>query len=85
MELTNAREILHVRDADLTDSRFSDAKPIDTQFNDVNLQGSTFTRANLAGAQFDDVDSISAARGAVLNLRGGIDPLENEWIFQGGA
>ncbi len=30
-----------------------------------------------------DVESISAARGAVLNLRGGIDPTESEWIFQG--
>jgi predicted enzyme related to lactoylglutathione lyase len=30
-----------------------------------------------------DVDSISAARGAVLSLRGGIDPTESEWIFQG--
>jgi hypothetical protein len=30
-----------------------------------------------------DVESISAARGAVLNLRGGIDPVESEWIFQG--
>jgi predicted enzyme related to lactoylglutathione lyase len=30
-----------------------------------------------------DVESISAVRGAVLNLRGGIDPAESEWIFQG--
>ena len=30
-----------------------------------------------------DVESISAARGAALNLRGGIDPTESEWIFQG--
>ncbi len=30
-----------------------------------------------------DVESISAARGAVLNLRGGIDPTQSEWIFQG--
>jgi predicted enzyme related to lactoylglutathione lyase len=30
-----------------------------------------------------DVESISAARGAVLNLKGGIDPTESEWIFQG--
>jgi catechol 2,3-dioxygenase-like lactoylglutathione lyase family enzyme len=30
-----------------------------------------------------DVESISAARGAVLNLSGGIDPTEREWIFQG--
>jgi len=56
MELTNTREILHVRDADLTDSRFSDAKLTNAKFDDVNLQGSTFTKANLAGAQFDDVN-----------------------------
>jgi hypothetical protein len=30
-----------------------------------------------------DVESISAARGMVLNLRGGMDPTESEWIFQG--
>jgi predicted enzyme related to lactoylglutathione lyase len=30
-----------------------------------------------------DVESISAARGAVLNLGGGIDPTASEWIFQG--
>ena len=30
-----------------------------------------------------DVESISAARGAMLDLRGGIDPTESEWIFQG--
>jgi catechol 2,3-dioxygenase-like lactoylglutathione lyase family enzyme len=190
MELTNTREILQVRDADLTDSRFSDAKLTNAKFDDVNLQGSTFTDANLAGARFRDVnlasatiedanltgmsingalvtdlirafgrrarmvlyakdlaimqefyqgvfqleveqseldhvvlgsttlqlaivqvpasiastiniadppvrrtqtpvklvfdvESISAARGAVLNLRGGIDPTESEWIFQG--
>ena len=43
MELTNTREILHVRDADLTDSRFSSAKLTNAHFDDVNLQGSTFT------------------------------------------
>jgi hypothetical protein len=30
-----------------------------------------------------DVASISAVRRAVLNLRGGIDPTESEWVFQG--
>jgi len=30
-----------------------------------------------------DVESIPAARGAVLNLGGGIDPTASEWIFQG--
>ena len=190
MELTNTRKILHVRDADLTDSRFSEVKLTNVQFDDVNLQGSTFTNANLAGVRFRDVnlasatiedanltgmsingalvtdlirdfgrrarmvlyakdlailqafyqgafqleveqseldhvvlgsstlqlvivqvpayiastihiadppvrrtrtpvklvfdvESISAARGVVLNLRGGIDPTESEWIFQG--
>jgi hypothetical protein len=190
MELTNTREILQVRDADLTDSRFSNSKLTNAKFDDVNLQGSTFTNANLAGARFRDVnlasatiedanltgmsingalvtdlirafgrrarmvlyakdfatmrefyqgvfqlqieqseldhvvlgsstfqlvivqvpvsiastihvasppvrrtespvklvfdvESISAARGVVLNLRGGIDPAESEWIFQG--
>ena len=56
MELTNTREILHVRDADLTDSRFSSAKLTNAQFDDVNLQGSTFTNVNLAGVRFDDVN-----------------------------
>jgi len=56
MELTNTREMLQVRDADLTDSRFSDAKLTNAQFDDVNLQGSTFTKANLASARFDDVN-----------------------------
>jgi predicted enzyme related to lactoylglutathione lyase len=56
MELTNTREIIHVRDADLTDSSFSSAKLTNAQFDDVNLQGSTFTNVNLAGAQFDDVN-----------------------------
>jgi uncharacterized protein YjbI with pentapeptide repeats len=56
MELTNTRKILHVRDADLTDSRFSEVKLTNVQFDDVNLQGSTFTKANLASAQFDDVN-----------------------------
>ncbi len=190
MEITNTREILQVRDADLTDSRFSGAKLMNAQFDDVNLQGVRFTNANLAGARFRDVnlasatiedanltglsingilvtdlmrafknrtrmvlyaknlasvvefyhgvfkleieqsepdhvvlgsstsqlvivqvpasvastihiaapparrtqasvkpvfdvESISAARGVILNLRGGIDPAEREWIFQG--
>jgi uncharacterized protein YjbI with pentapeptide repeats len=56
MEITNTREILQVHDADLTESRFSDAKLTSAKFDDVNLQGSTFTKANLAGAQFDDVN-----------------------------
>jgi uncharacterized protein YjbI with pentapeptide repeats len=56
MEITNTREILQVHDADLTDSRFSDAKLTNVQFDDVNLQGSAFTKANLASAQFDDVN-----------------------------
>ncbi len=30
-----------------------------------------------------DVESISAARGAALNLGGGIDLTASEWIFQG--
>jgi hypothetical protein len=30
-----------------------------------------------------DVESISAARGAALNLGGGVDLTASEWIFQG--
>jgi hypothetical protein len=36
MELTNTREILHVRDADLTCSRFSNAKMTNAQFDGVH-------------------------------------------------
>jgi len=60
MELTNTREILQVRDADLTDSRFSDVKLTGAQFDDVNLQGSAFTHANMAGVRFLDVNLASA-------------------------
>jgi predicted enzyme related to lactoylglutathione lyase len=60
MDLTNTREILHVRDADLTDSRFSDVKLTSAQFDDVNLQGSALTHANLAGVRFLDVNLASA-------------------------
>jgi hypothetical protein len=56
MELTNTREVLQVRDADLTESHFSDARLTNAKFDGVNLQGSTFTKANLAGAKFDDVN-----------------------------
>lgn len=49
-----------VHEADLTDSRFSDAKLTNVRFDDVNLQGSTFTNANLAGVRFRDVDLASA-------------------------
>ena len=54
------REILQVHEADLTDSRFSDAKLTNVRFDDVNLQGSTFTNANLAGVRFRDVNLASA-------------------------
>ena len=60
MEITNTREILQVHEADLTDSRFSDAKLTIVRFDDVNLQGSTFTNANLAGVRFRDVNLASA-------------------------
>jgi hypothetical protein len=56
MELTNTREILHVRDADLTDSRFSSAKLASAQFDDVNRQESTFVDVNLAGAKIRNVN-----------------------------
>jgi predicted enzyme related to lactoylglutathione lyase len=56
MEITNTREILQVHDADLTDSRFSDAKLTNVQFDDVNWQGPTFKNTSLAGAQFNDVN-----------------------------
>jgi predicted enzyme related to lactoylglutathione lyase len=78
MELTNTREILHVRDADLTDSRFSGSKLTNAQFDDVNLQGSKFTNVNLAGAHFNDVNwqgltfanaSLAGARFDDVNLQ----------------
>jgi hypothetical protein len=56
MDITNTRDIISVRNADLADSRFSDAKLTKAHFNDVNLQGSTFTKTNLGGARLVDVN-----------------------------
>jgi catechol 2,3-dioxygenase-like lactoylglutathione lyase family enzyme len=150
MKLTNTREILHVRDAELTRSRFSDANLTGMSINGalVNELISAFGRrarmvlyvknraamkefyqgvfqleveqseldhvvlgssaSQLAIVQVPvsiastihiadppvrrtqtpvklvfDVESTSAARSAVLDLRGGIDSTESEWIFEG--
>jgi len=52
----NSREALLVRNSDLAQSRFSDAKLSLSSFDDVNMQGSTFTNINLGNASFIDVD-----------------------------
>lgn len=69
MELTDTRETLHVRRADLTDSRFSDVKLTKARFHDVNLQGATFTDVNLGGVRFDDVN-LAGATIEHANLKG---------------
>ena len=56
MEITNTRNVIHARNADLTGSRFSGAKLTKSIFDDVNLQGSSFTNTNLGGARFVDVN-----------------------------
>ena len=56
MEITNRRESLDVRNSDLAQSRFSDAKLSFSCFDDVNLEGSTFNNINLGSASFNDVN-----------------------------
>jgi uncharacterized protein YjbI with pentapeptide repeats len=61
MEIHNVREILSVRDSDVAESRFSNAKLSMSRFDDVNLQRSAFTNANLTEATFVDVDLTNAS------------------------
>ena len=55
MELTNTRKILDVRDADLSDSRFSEVKADERPVRGRELARVYVHKVNLAGAQFDDV------------------------------
>lgn len=61
MEIADTRKALHVRNSDLTESRFSQAKLPKSRFDDVNMQATTFTNINLRDAHFDDVNLTNAA------------------------
>jgi uncharacterized protein YjbI with pentapeptide repeats len=56
MDVTNTREVLHVRKADLSESRFLDVKLVRCSFEDVNMRGTSFTNINLQGVRFVDVN-----------------------------
>jgi DNA-binding MarR family transcriptional regulator len=61
VEIAGTRKALHVRNSDLTESRFSQAKLPKSRFDDVNMQATTFTNINLRDAHFDDVNLTNAA------------------------
>lgn len=61
MELANTRDVLHVQNSNLDESRFSDAKLTRSSFEDVNLEGSTFSNTNLGGSRFVGVNLAGAA------------------------
>jgi uncharacterized protein YjbI with pentapeptide repeats len=56
VEIKDTRKTLSVQNAEITESRFSNAKLVNSCFDDVNLQQTTFTNANLTGTTFDDVN-----------------------------
>lgn len=49
----------------------------------IHIADPTVRRSQTPIKMVFDVESISAVRGTVLNLRGGIDSAKSEWIFQG--
>jgi predicted enzyme related to lactoylglutathione lyase len=56
MEIHHVRDTLSVLDADLAESRFSNANLARSCFDDVSLQHAAFTNANFSEATFADVD-----------------------------
>lgn len=56
MQLHDVRKTLDVKNADLSESRFSDVKLAAVRFEDVNLRAAGFLNVNLGDATFKDVD-----------------------------
>ncbi len=61
MEIAYARDVLHVRDSDLAESRFSGTKLPAVQFTDVNMRGAVFSDVSLVGAQISDANLDGAS------------------------
>ena len=56
MDITDTRKTLRVENADISDSRFSNARLASSSFEDVDLRRSTFANANITSATFVDVN-----------------------------
>jgi uncharacterized protein YjbI with pentapeptide repeats len=60
MDIADIKEVLSVRNADLSGSSFQDANMAGVQFRDINLSGAVFDDINLQNASFHNINFAGA-------------------------